>query len=121
MEGWTVPKILDLAPDGSSRAAGQKLGRAAAWLDTGQDGRLAWGAIKGSGAAPYLTALSLDGPAFKCSCPSRKFPCKHAIGLFLVLEAGGVPTARSVAAQSASSWAAWSRLLAEDRAGRSFL
>jgi hypothetical protein len=23
-------------------------------------------------------------PAFKCSCPSRKFPCKHALGLFLL-------------------------------------
>ena len=88
-----MPKILDLAPDAGSRKAGQGLGRAAAWTSTGQAGRLAWGAIKGSGAAPYLTALSLDGPAFKCSCPSRKFPCKHGLGLFLVLEGGGVAVA----------------------------
>ena len=93
VDGWTVPKILDLAPDAGSRKAGQGLGRAAAWTDTGQAGRLAWGAIKGSGAAPYLAALSLDGPAFKCSCPSRKFPCKHGLGLFLVLEGGTVATA----------------------------
>ena len=24
-------------------------------------------------------------PAFKCTCPSRKFPCKHSLGLFLIL------------------------------------
>ncbi|MCH6162147.1 SWIM zinc finger family protein [Streptomyces marispadix] len=24
------------------------------------------------------------GPGYKCSCPSRKFPCKHALGLLLL-------------------------------------
>jgi hypothetical protein len=24
------------------------------------------------------------GPGFKCTCPSRKFPCKHALGLLLL-------------------------------------
>ena len=93
LDDWTEPKILDLAPDAASRKAGQALGRAGAWAAAGQAGRLAWGEIKGSGAAPYLTALSLDGPVFKCSCPSRKFPCKHGLGLFLVLAAGGATAA----------------------------
>ncbi|HYE72986.1 MAG TPA: SWIM zinc finger family protein, partial [Blastocatellia bacterium] len=34
---------------------------------------------------PYQTQIDLSEPAFKCSCPSRKFPCKHALGLFLLL------------------------------------
>src|SRR5262249_32647954 len=34
---------------------------------------------------PYRTAIDLAGPAFRCTCPSRKFPCKHALGLFLLL------------------------------------
>lgn len=95
MDDWTAPRILDLAPDAASRKAGHSLGRAAAWVRTGRAGRLAWGEIKGSGTAPYLTMLSLDGPAFKCSCPSRKFPCKHGLGLFLALaaEEGAVPAA----------------------------
>lgn len=93
LDDWTVPKILDLAPDAASRKAGQSLGRTAAWLRTGRSGRLAWGEIKGSGTAPHLAALSLDGPVFKCSCPSRKFPCKHGLGLFLVLEASGAASA----------------------------
>jgi hypothetical protein len=25
-----------------------------------------------------------SGPAYRCSCPSRKFPCKHALGLLLL-------------------------------------
>ncbi len=95
MDDWTAAKVLDLAPDAASRKAGQGLGRAPAWVRTGRADRLAWGEIKGSAAAPYLTALSLDGPVFKCSCPSRKFPCKHGLGLFLVLAAGGVPAAEA--------------------------
>lgn len=29
-------------------------------------------------------AIELAEPAFKCSCPSRKFPCKHGLGLLLL-------------------------------------
>ncbi|GGJ89123.1 hypothetical protein GCM10008939_36450 [Deinococcus aquiradiocola] len=28
--------------------------------------------------------MDRTGPAFKCSCPSRKFPCKHALALMLL-------------------------------------
>ena len=34
--------------------------------------------------SPYRTVADLAGPASKCTCPSRKFPCKHALGLMLV-------------------------------------
>ncbi|WP_159941750.1 MULTISPECIES: SWIM zinc finger family protein [unclassified Nocardiopsis] len=43
-----------------------------------------WGECKGSGSKPYLAAVHLDGDggtAYKCSCPSRKIPCKHVLGL----------------------------------------
>ncbi|MBR8743936.1 SWIM zinc finger family protein [Nocardiopsis sp. MG754419] len=43
-----------------------------------------WGECKGSGAKPYLAAVHLDGPqgpGYKCSCPSRKIPCKHVLAL----------------------------------------
>lgn len=35
--------------------------------------------------------VDLASPAYKCSCPSRKFPCKHALGLLLLWSAGTVP------------------------------
>ena len=44
-----------------------------------------WGLCQGSGKEPYQTQINLIGPAFHCSCPSRNFPCKHALGLLLLL------------------------------------
>ncbi|MFI6576666.1 SWIM zinc finger family protein [Nocardiopsis sp. NPDC050513] len=52
-----------------------------------------WGECKGSGAKPYLAAAHLDGaggPAYKCSCPSRKIPCKHVLALLVLWAQDGV-------------------------------
>ncbi|MGW2177394.1 SWIM zinc finger family protein [Streptomyces sp. NPDC001732] len=82
---WTVEQVLALAPDDASRKAGSKLGSAGAWAGGGCDGSGAvWGLCRGSGSKPYRTVVDVTGPAYKCSCPSRKFPCKHALGLLLV-------------------------------------
>lgn len=50
----------------------------------GGDGIAIWGECQGSGAKPYQVQIELAEPAFKCSCPSRKFPCKHGLGLLLI-------------------------------------
>ncbi|MFD5447754.1 SWIM zinc finger family protein [Streptomyces sp. NPDC127100] len=85
---WTADQVLALAPDAASRKAGSKLGAAGPWSGTGGSGEGAvWGLCKGSGSTPYRTVVDLadaSGPAFTCSCPSRKFPCKHALGLLLL-------------------------------------
>ncbi|MEV8106806.1 SWIM zinc finger family protein, partial [Streptomyces sp. NPDC088135] len=96
---WTVEQVLTLAPDDASRRAGSRLGSAGPWSGGGCDGSGAvWGLCKGSGSTPYRTVVDTTGPAYACSCPSRKFPCKHALGLLLVwasgeaaLSAGEVP------------------------------
>lgn len=49
------------------------------------DAACVWGSIQGSGKDPYQVSIDLAGPAFKCTCPSRKFPCKHGVGLFLIV------------------------------------
>lgn len=89
---WTADQVLALAPDASSRKAGSKLGAAGPWSEAGSsDEGTVWGLCKGSGSKPYQTVIDIadaTGPAYKCSCPSRKFPCKHALGL-LLLWAGG--------------------------------
>jgi SWIM zinc finger len=82
---WTTQQILALAPDTGSAKAGQGLATARKWLTLGTDGQTAWGLCQGSGKDPYQTLINLTEPAFRCSCPSRKFPCKHALGLFLLL------------------------------------
>jgi hypothetical protein len=82
---WTSEQILALAPDASSAKSGKDLGTPRKWVSLGNDDRAAWGLCQGSGKDPYQTRIDLSEPAFKCSCPSRKFPCKHSLGLFLIL------------------------------------
>jgi SWIM zinc finger len=88
---WSADSVLALAPDDSSRRAATGLGRPAPWNGTGATGELVWGLCAGSGKDPYQTIVDLSGPAYRCSCPSRKFPCKHALGLLLLWAGGGVP------------------------------
>ncbi|MEU3252799.1 SWIM zinc finger family protein [Streptomyces sp. NPDC006997] len=120
---WTADQVLALAPDAASRKAGSKLGAAGPWSEAGStDEGTVWGLCKGSGSKPYQTVVDIadaSGPAYKCSCPSRKFPCKHALGL-LLLWAGGdgaVPGAEPGAEPPdwAEQWLAGRRKRAEDR------
>lgn len=77
-------QILALAPDDASRKAGKELAIPAKWLSKEFSEAALWGACQGSGSKPYQTQVDLSNLAFKCSCPSRKFPCKHGIGLLLL-------------------------------------
>lgn len=72
-----------MAPDAASLKAGKGLSNAGAWITSKYNQRVLWGEIKGSGSKPYRTQIDLQTIAFKCSCPSFKFPCKHGIGLML--------------------------------------
>jgi hypothetical protein len=84
----TAEQVAGLAPDASSLKAGRGLAGERRWTGLGQSERAVWGLCQGSGAKPYQTQVDLSVPAFRCSCPSRKFPCKHALGLlFLAAEA----------------------------------
>ena len=82
---YSSEQIIALAPDAASAKAGRSLATASKWQNVGRDDRALWGECQGSGAKPYQTVIDLNEPAFKCSCPSRKFPCKHALGLFLLV------------------------------------
>src|SRR4051812_32390327 len=81
----SADQILALAPDAGSAKAGQGLASRRKWLALACSDRAAWGECQGSAREPYRTQIDLDEPAFRCSCPSRKFPCKHGLGLFLLL------------------------------------
>ncbi|MBY8883895.1 SWIM zinc finger domain-containing protein [Streptomyces sp. PTM05] len=115
---WSAGQVLALAPDAASSKAGTKLGVPGPWSGTGlsegcappggegtakgveaaradgEDGEpgggvlMVWGLCAGSGKTPYRTVVDVTAPAFKCSCPSRKFPCKHALGLLLLWSQG---------------------------------
>lgn len=77
--------MLSLAPDAASAKAGATLATGRKWTGLSGDGRALWGVCQGSGKEPYRTAVDLGDLATRCSCPSRKFPCKHALGLLLLL------------------------------------
>jgi uncharacterized Zn finger protein len=81
---WTVEQILSLAPDAAVSKDGQSLAAARKWQLLAHTESAVWGEIKGSGKTPYQSQIDLTGPAFKCTCPSHKRPCKHALGIFLL-------------------------------------
>jgi hypothetical protein len=82
---WTSERVLLLAPDAASAKNGKSLSTLSKWNGLGQEQQIIWGECQGSGKDPYRTQIDLSEPAFRCSCPSRKFPCKHGLGLFLLL------------------------------------
>lgn len=90
---WTADQVIGLAPDASSAAAGRKLASPGIWSGSGCTPTAVWGLAQGSGKKPYQAAVDLSGPAYKCSCPSRKIPCKHVLGLLLLWADGAVEAA----------------------------
>ncbi|MFE8960476.1 SWIM zinc finger family protein [Streptomyces iakyrus] len=114
---WTADQVLALAPDAASRKAGSKLGAAGPWSEAGSsDEGTVWGLCKGSGSKPYQTVVDIAdaaGPAYKCSCPSRKFPCKHALGLLLLWTADEAAVPPGQAPEWAAQWTARRRERAE--------
>ncbi len=96
-----------MAPDDSSLAAARRLARPGPWSDTGSTETLLWGKCQGSGKTPYQVSIDLTGPAFRCSCPSRKFPCKHGLALLLLwVEGDGSVADVEQPAGFAEEWAA---------------
>lgn len=80
----TIDAVLALAPDDASAKAARGLTAPAKWPLLGANDVAAWGECQGSGSKPYQTQVDLSGPAFRCTCPSRKFPCKHGLALLML-------------------------------------
>ena len=84
MDGWTAERVQGLAPDAASAKAGLGLAGPRKWVSIGREDNALWGECQGSGKTPYRSQVDLTDGASKCSCPSRKFPCKHSLGLLLL-------------------------------------
>jgi hypothetical protein len=86
----TQKKIEELAPNAAAKngrdlVAGGKFSN----LHISSDRNLIWGECAGSGKNPYYCSADYvdeNNPVFRCNCPSRQFPCKHAIGLLYAYE-----------------------------------
>jgi hypothetical protein len=69
------------------------------------DETLWFGQCQGSGKTPYLCSADFavpDKPVYRCTCPSRQFPCKHSLGLLYALVEGKKFTSAEVPAELAA-------------------
>jgi hypothetical protein len=103
---FTSEQILAMAPDPSAAKAGQGLANAAKWVTLGCSDAALWGSCQGSGSSPYEVEVDLGEPAFRCSCPSRKFPCKHGLGLLLIFASSPAAFTRGEAPARVLEWLA---------------
>lgn len=82
----TEQSILLLAPNPAAAENGRKLSKKGSFSAHRKtvDQALYWAECAGSGKTPYRVSADFtdpEAPVCRCSCPSRQFPCKHALGL----------------------------------------
>ncbi|KNY27441.1 SWIM zinc finger family protein [Pseudobacteroides cellulosolvens] len=85
--------INQLAPNQSAVSNGWGLVKKNKFvkLNMSEDGTIIFGECSGSGSSNYNTSADFnkpESPVFRCSCPSRQFPCKHALGLMYAYVSG---------------------------------
>jgi len=81
---FDLKTIEALAPDQASLSAASKLTKLSNWVRLESQEGLLWGECQGSGANPYRVVVDAGDQGYKCTCPSRKFPCKHALALMWI-------------------------------------
>ncbi len=97
-------QVLALAPDASAAAAGRKLASTRQWRSLGCNTQALWGECQGS--ALYQVRADLATLSVKCSCPSRKQPCKHGLGLLLLGAASPEALAEGEPPEWVATWLA---------------
>lgn len=101
----SLTKIEALAPDQGSLAAAKKLLKPSGWPTICEDGEgLVWGECQGSGSNPYRVCVTEADAGYKCTCPSRKFPCKHSLALMWMRVEGKVSFTKGTAPGWVSDW-----------------
>jgi hypothetical protein len=101
---WTLEQVVAVAPSPARFAAAEALAVPSRWVALGADGCAAWGRCRGSGREPYDTMVDHAEVAWRCTCPSRSQPCKHALALLVLWVRGQVPASAPPAA--VASWVA---------------
>lgn len=86
MREVTEQQITALAPNAAAASNGKKISQKGGFvkLERSGDDTLYMGECTGSGKNNYITSadyIDENNPVFRCTCPSRQFPCKHSLGL----------------------------------------
>lgn len=84
-------QIAEFAPDGKSIVAARKIAKPEQWMELGRDQSLLWGHCAGSRGNAYDVYADVEAMDAGCTCPSQKYPCKHAIALLLLAQTQAVP------------------------------
>lgn len=100
----TTEKITELAPDQASLKAANKLMKASKWPALQSGSNLVWGECQGSGANPYRSVFDETDYGYKCTCPSRKFPCKHVLALMWMYVDDPAPFSDGTVPQWVTDW-----------------
>ncbi|MCS7074963.1 MAG: SWIM zinc finger domain-containing protein, partial [Bacteroidia bacterium] len=110
-------EITKLAPDDGSAKAGLSLAKPSHWQSLGETEDLLWGEAKGS--AIYRVQIDLSDFGNKCSCPSRKFPCKHVLGLLYLRQKEPQSFTQSDVPEWATTWIKARKEKAEQKTNKS--
>src|SRR5664279_3143822 len=113
-ERWRPERVTALAPDLLSDVAGRRLAIPTPWSDVGYAHPLLWGACRGAGSTPYSVVVDVSEPSYRCSCPSRKFPCKHVLALLYLWAEGRIDEGGTLS-RFAAQWSATRAAAGEDR------
>lgn len=78
--------VDSLAPNAAAIKNGQGLVKKNSFVQLyrSESGELLFGQCSGSGKSNYECSVDFvvpEKPTFRCTCPSRQFPCKHGLGL----------------------------------------
>jgi hypothetical protein len=111
-------EILQLSPDEASAKAAKGLVIPGKWPRLEFDDQAIWGECQGSGSKPYQVQVDKSGPAFRCSCPSRKFPCKHGLALLLLMAQNPANFSAAPTPSWVSEWLASRQQRAEKQEAR---
>ena len=109
----TAEQVLTLAPDAGVAASGKKLASTQGWHELGQDSEAIWGEFQGS--TRYQVRAARNDLTVRCSCPSRKFPCKHGVGLLLLAATNPAALPTAAAPEWVNSWLTRRAASAEQR------
>jgi len=118
MISLTEQQIAAWAPNPAAVSNARKISQKGGFvrLERSSDGTFYLGECTGSGKSNYITSadfIDSAAPVFRCSCPSRQFPCKHSLALLYEILAG-----KTFAEQAIPEDILQKRAKRESRAGR---
>ncbi len=86
-------EILALAPNANAVSNARKISSSGGFVTRMRSGddTFYMGECKGSGKKNYVVSADYGDeaqPVFRCTCPSRQFPCKHSLALLFEMAGG---------------------------------